>query len=79
VKAHVEVLAVQLTVLLAGLGHALQRVPQALVESLGTHSWPHACWFAGQAQVPAEQVAPIGQSLGNRHPVRQCRDTGSQK
>jgi hypothetical protein len=62
-----------------GCGHEVQRLPHEVTASSFTHCWPHACWPAGQAQVPEVHVAPMGQSLVRRQPVRQRLLTGSQK
>jgi hypothetical protein len=71
--------AVHVALELAGVAQASQRAPHELEASFGTHAWPHACWPCGQAQTPAEQLAPEGQSVDRRQPSWHEREMGSQK
>lgn len=71
--------AVHVAVLLAGWAQVLHRFPHEATASFETQVCPHACSPVGHEQVPEPHVAPIGQSLVSRQPVRQRLVTGSQK
>jgi hypothetical protein len=69
----------QVAVPLVVPGQMVQRAPQLVALVSETQRWPHACWPVGQTQtLLALQVAPMGQSVESRQPVRHARVCGSQ-